>query len=187
MRTVGEGLRKLIKDKEKLSRFKGTVSRDFLLLVFFMNQFPPAPEYFIKPHSNFFENSRRYSQDKVHHRYQRHRLQIFHRCQRHRRYQRHRRQILPPVSLVLLVLVANLPPVSTTQAAKLPPVSTTPTANLPRCQLHQWQIMGTISGCCDLKVNLKVVRPPTGLFYIERDPHSRTEIGERDIVLSAQE
>jgi hypothetical protein len=31
------------------------------------------------------------------------------------------------------------------------------------------------------------VRPPTGLFYIERDPHSRTGIGERDIVLSAQE
>ncbi len=31
------------------------------------------------------------------------------------------------------------------------------------------------------------VRPPTGLFYIERDPHSRTEIGERDVVLSAQE
>ncbi len=31
------------------------------------------------------------------------------------------------------------------------------------------------------------VRPPTGLFYIERDPHSRTETGERDIVLSAQE
>jgi hypothetical protein len=25
------------------SRFKGTVSRDFLLLVFFMNQFPPSP------------------------------------------------------------------------------------------------------------------------------------------------
>jgi hypothetical protein len=24
-------------------------------------------------------------------------------------------------------------------------------------------------------------------FFIERDPHSRTEIGERDIVLSAQE
>ncbi len=31
------------------------------------------------------------------------------------------------------------------------------------------------------------VRPPTGLFYIERDPHSRAEIGERDIVLGAQE
>jgi hypothetical protein len=24
-----------------------------------------------------------------------------------------------------------------------------------RCQRHWWQIMGTISGCCDLKVNLK--------------------------------
>ncbi len=29
------------------------------------------------------------------------------------------------------------------------------------------------------------VRPPIGLFYIERDPHSRTEIEERDTVLSA--
>jgi hypothetical protein len=36
-------------------------------------------------------------------------------------------------------------------------------------------------------VIMDIVRPPTGLFYIERDPHSRTEIGERDIVLSAQE
>jgi hypothetical protein len=35
--------------------------------------------------------------------------------------------------------------------------------------------------------NIVCVRPPTGLFYIERDPHSRTEIGERDIVLSAQD
>jgi hypothetical protein len=35
--------------------FKGTVSRDFLLLVFFMNQFPPAPEYSIKTISNFFK------------------------------------------------------------------------------------------------------------------------------------
>ncbi len=36
---------------------KGTVSRDFLLLVFFMNQFPPSPEYSIKTVLNFFENS----------------------------------------------------------------------------------------------------------------------------------
>ncbi len=28
--------------------------------------------------------------------------------------------------------------------------------------------------------NREDVRLPTGLFYIERDPHSRTEIGERD-------
>ena len=45
--------------------FKGTVSRDFSLLVFFINQFPPAPEYPIRTVSKFFENSRRYSQLKV--------------------------------------------------------------------------------------------------------------------------
>jgi hypothetical protein len=58
----------------------------------------------------FFENSRRYSQVKVHHRchiggklprYQRHLRQICH------RYQRHRRQIFSPVPLVLLTPVAN--------------------------------------------------------------------------------
>jgi len=38
--------------------------------------FPPAPEYSIKTVSNFFENSRRYSQLKVDHRYQRHQWQI---------------------------------------------------------------------------------------------------------------
>jgi hypothetical protein len=36
-----------------LCTFKGTVSRDFLLLVLFMNQFPPAPEYSTKTVSNF--------------------------------------------------------------------------------------------------------------------------------------
>jgi hypothetical protein len=40
--------------------------------VFFMNQFSQAPENDIMVISNFFENSRRYSQVKVHHRYQRH-------------------------------------------------------------------------------------------------------------------
>jgi hypothetical protein len=61
----------------------------------------------------FFENSRRYSQVKVHHWY-------------------HWGQIFPPVSLVLLMPVANLPPVSTIPAANLPPESTTPVANCHR-------------------------------------------------------
>ncbi len=72
----------------------------------------------------------------------------------HHRYQRHRWQIFPPFSLALLIPVANLPPVST------------PVANCHlyqrhrrqichRCQRHQWQIMATISGCRHLKVNLK--------------------------------
>jgi hypothetical protein len=45
------------------------------------------------------------------------------------RYQQYRRQILPPVSLVLLIPLANMPLVSTTPAANLPPVSTIPAAN----------------------------------------------------------
>ncbi len=76
---------------------KGTVSRDFLLLVFSWISFPQDPEYTIRAVSNFFENSWRYSQLKVDH-----------------RYQRRRRQFLPPVSLVLLIPVTNLPPVSLT-------------------------------------------------------------------------
>ncbi len=78
--------------------FKGSVSGDFLLLVFFMNQFPPAQEYPIRTVSNFFENSRRYSQVKVHH-----------------PYQRHWRQIVNDTG-------GKLPPVSTTPATNLPPV-----------------------------------------------------------------
>ncbi len=31
------------RDENRINSFKGTVSRDFLLLVFFMNQFPPSP------------------------------------------------------------------------------------------------------------------------------------------------
>ncbi len=135
--------------------FKGTVSRDFLLLVFLWKSFPPAPEYPIRTVSNFFENSRRYSQVKMHHRCQRHRWQICHRCQWHRW------QIaagindtggkFPPVSTTPAANFATsspcavdtggkfsagvndaggkLPPVSTTSAANLPPVSLTPVAN----------------------------------------------------------
>ncbi len=52
------------------------MSRDFLLLVFFINQFPPAPEYPIWSVSNFFENSRRYSHLKVDHWCRWHRWQM---------------------------------------------------------------------------------------------------------------
>jgi hypothetical protein len=90
-----------------VTTFKRTVSRDLLLLVFFMNQFPPSPRvYPIRTASNLFENPRKYSQVNVHH-----------------MYQRQRRKILPPVSLVLLIPVANLPPVSTIGAANLTPVA----------------------------------------------------------------
>ncbi len=112
-----------------------------------MNQFPPHPRVFhLDRFESFFENLRRYSRVKVHHRYQ--------------------RQIFTPFLLALLIPVANLPPVSTIPAANLPPVSTTPAANCHRyqrhrrqichrCRWHRWQIMATISGCRHLKVNLK--------------------------------
>ncbi len=64
---------------------KGQCHPDFLLLVFSWISFPPAPEYPSRIVSNFFKYSRRYSQVKVHHRYQRHRWQICHRYQWHRR------------------------------------------------------------------------------------------------------
>ena len=94
-------------------RLKRQCHEIFCFWFFSSISFPPAPEYPIRTVSNFFENSQRYSQVKVHHRYQRHRWQICHRCQRRRRqnchrYQRHRRQILSPVPLVLLTPVENL-------------------------------------------------------------------------------
>ncbi len=80
----------------------------FCFWLFSWISFLPAPEY---PIRTFFENSRRYSQVKVHHKYQRHRWQICHWCQRHRL------QILPLVLLVLLIPMVNLPPVSMTSVA----------------------------------------------------------------------
>jgi hypothetical protein len=81
---------------------KGTVSRDFLLQVFFMIHLPQAPDNNIRIISNFFENSRRYSKVKVH--APPVSTTPVANC---RRYQRHRRQILRPVPLVLLTPVAN--------------------------------------------------------------------------------
>ncbi len=140
--------------------FKGTVPRDFLLLVFFMNQFPPSPRVF---HLYQFEFFRKFAE-------------IF------------ASQGAPPVSTtpvanlppVSTTPAAKLPPVSTTPVANLPPVSATPVANFSTFSLallipvanchryqqhrrqichrrrwHLWQIMATISGCRHLKVNLK--------------------------------
>jgi hypothetical protein len=98
----------------RLSWLKGQCHKFFCFWFFSWISFPPAPEYPIRTVSNILENSRKYSQVKAHH-----------------WYQRHWRQILPQVSLVLLIPVANLPPVSMMPAANLPLVSTTPVANLP--------------------------------------------------------
>jgi hypothetical protein len=49
------------------SLVKGTVPQDLGFQVFYMYQFPPSPDFTMRVISNFFENSWRYSQLKVHH------------------------------------------------------------------------------------------------------------------------
>jgi hypothetical protein len=114
--------------------FKGTVSRDFLILVFFMNQFPPGPRVF---HLDRFEFFRKF-------------VEIF-ASQGAPSVSTTPVANLPPVSatpvanfstifasfvdtgskfaIVVNDTGGNLPQVSTTSAANLPPVSTTPVAN----------------------------------------------------------
>ncbi len=55
-----------------------------------------------------------------------------------------------PVANLLLILLVLLIPV-----ANLPPVSMTSVAICPRYQRHRWQIMRTISDCWRLKVKLE--------------------------------
>ncbi len=117
---------------------KGQCHKIFWFRFFSWITLPQAPVKNIRIISNFLENSRRYSQVKVHHRCQRHRWQICH------RYQRHRLQILPPVPLVLLTPVANCHRYQRHRRQIC-----------HRCHWHRWQIMGTILGCRHLKVNLK--------------------------------
>ncbi len=81
-----------------LFQLKGQCHEIFCFWFFPWIIFPPAPEYSLKNITNFFENSRRYSQVKVHRRYQRHRRQIFPPVlttpvANFHRYQRHQRQI----------------------------------------------------------------------------------------------
>jgi hypothetical protein len=62
--------------RSKIQYLKGTVSRDFDFWFFSWISFPQASEYTFTAISNFFENSRRYSRVKMHHRCQRHRWQM---------------------------------------------------------------------------------------------------------------
>ncbi len=103
----------------RLSCLKGQCHEIFCFRFFSWITFPQAPDNNIRINSNFFENSRRYSQVKVHHRCQRHQWQICHRCQRYRRQicrqcQRRRWQIATGIN---------------DTGGKLPPVSLTPMAN----------------------------------------------------------
>ncbi len=121
-------------------RLKGTVSRDFLPQVFFINHLPPSPWKEQYGHFKFFKNiCKSRCTNGINNTGGKFASSI---CQQ---YQLQRPQILPPVPLVLLIPLANWPPVST--AASL----------YRQCQQLQWQIMGKISDCWHLKVNLKEI------------------------------
>ncbi len=59
-------------------------------------------------------------------------------------YQRHRWQIFSPFLLVLLISVANMPPVSTIPAANCHSYQWHQRQIWHRCKRHRWQTMGTI-------------------------------------------
>ncbi len=71
-----KNLAKYHKFRSNFLFLKGQCHEIFCFWFFSWISFPPAPEYSIKTVSNFFENSRRYSQLKVCHRCQRHRWQM---------------------------------------------------------------------------------------------------------------
>ena len=89
---------------------KGQCHEIFCFWFFSWISFPQASDHTIRAVSNFFKNSRRYSQ-----------LMVCHQCQRHNG---NWWQYLPPVSLI--------------PEANLPPVSLIPVAICHRCQQHRW-------------------------------------------------
>ncbi len=113
------------------NRVKGTVSRDFLLLVFFMNQFPPPPHPTVF-HLDRFEIFRKFAE-------------IF-------------ASVVDTAGKFATGVNdtgGKLPPVSTTPAANCHRYQRHWRQICHWCQRHRWQIMATISGCRHLKVNLK--------------------------------
>ncbi len=128
---------------------KGRCHEIFCFRFFSWITFPQAPDNNIRIISNFFENSRRYSQVKVHHVANLPPVSMtpVANC---RRYQRHRQQNFATSSLVLLTPVANLPLVANCHRYQRHRWQI-----CHRCHWHRWQIIGTISGCIHLKVNLK--------------------------------
>ncbi len=106
---------------------KGQCHEIFCFRFFSWITFPQAPYNNIRIISNFFENSRRYSQVKVHHRCQWHRWQI----------------------------AAGINDTGGKFATSINDAGGKFCHQFPLCCWHRWQIMGTISGCRYLKVNLR--------------------------------
>ncbi len=115
---------------------KGQCHEIFDFWFFSRISFPQAPEYTIRVVSNFFENSRRYSQLKVCHRGQMQKIfnhKSFHYL------------VWTPVWSIVNLWKHFCQVHFKVSAAwycfhYLPPVSLTPVANLRRCRWYRWQI-----------------------------------------------
>ncbi len=132
-------------------RLKGQCHEIFCFWFFSWISFPQASDYTIRVVSNFFKNSRRYSQLKVCHRCQWHRWQM----EKTFKQKNFNSFVWTPlgsrvniyINFCLLVhfkvsaawyCCHDLPPVSTTPVAKLPPVSMIPVAICHRCQRQKF-------------------------------------------------
>ncbi len=69
MRRTGQGTRKR-NERKRPEHLKGQCHEIFDFRLFYEISFPQAPEYHMRAVSNFFENSQKYSEFKVHHRRQ---------------------------------------------------------------------------------------------------------------------
>jgi hypothetical protein len=103
---------------------KGQCHKIFCFWLFHESVFPQPQSIPLGPLQIFSKIRGDIRKSRCTSRYQQHLWQICHRCQRRRW------QILPPVSLVLLIPVANLPPLSTIPAANLPQVLLVPVVHL---------------------------------------------------------
>ncbi len=156
-------LRSLLLDYTKVERIfsscitsghlKGQCHEIFSFWFFSLTSFPQASDYTIRAVSNFFKNSRRYSQLKVCHRCQRHWWQM----EKAFKQKNFNNFVWTHLGIGVNIYVNfclqvhfkvsaawyychYVPPVSTTPVANLLPVSLIPVAICHRRRWHRWQI-----------------------------------------------
>ncbi len=131
---------------ENVIKLKGQCHEIFCFWFFSWTSFPQASDYTIRAVSNFFKNSRRYSQ-----------LKVWHRCQRHRwqmektfKQKNFKNLVWTPLGsrvnkCIHFCLQVHFKVTAAWYCCQyLPPVSTTPVANLPPVLLIATGVVDTV-------------------------------------------
>ncbi len=153
---------------------KGQCHEIFDFWFFSWISFPQESEYTITAISNFFENLRRYSRLKVHHRCQRHRWQM----EKIFKQKNFNNFVWAPLGSRVYIYINFCPQVHFKVSAAwycshyLPPVSTTPAANLPHvslilvaiCHRRRWHRRQICRRCQQHKGNWSQNLPPVSTF-----------------------